>query len=619
MSPPSTVGANSAQILTIALEDYFQVGAFNRFVQKNQWYRFETRLEQTTETTLALLDRHRAKATFFVLGWVAKRFPALVRRIAEAGHEVAIKGYYHRSIRGMTPEEFEADCIRARDVVEQASGRPVIGYRLADGWFAPEDLWALDALAGLGFLYDSSIAPMGSDFTGQPFRSHIHQHEANGRTLIEVPISTAKILGVRIPVAGGNYLRQLPSFLTRRAAAAWVEREPSPLVAYFHAWELDPDQPRLAVGSWLTRKRHYRNLDKMEHRLADLLTRHRFTSVADYLNIDTYTLFVPLAPVPEADGEVTVFPVQRNADTPFPRRYEQPTIPISIVVPLFNENESIRFLWNTLDHVRKQLADKYDVTFLLIDDGSTDDTWNLLQQQFEDQPGIQLHQHSENLGVAAAIMTGLRKAQTEIVASMDCDCSYDPLELRHMIPLLQPGISVVTASPYHPEGRVRNVPKWRLTLSKGATWLYRRILHQKLFTYTSCFRVYRRSLVAGLQLSYGRYLGVAEMLGRIDLTGGTILEHPATLEVRVLGRSKMKTMRTIVGHLALMAKLARARISGKWMRAQRDQVIKEVIVSHTANKAVLIRNHPKLSPAVADDVRRFVVNPGSRPPNSQLP
>ena len=213
-------------------------------------------------------------------------------------------------------------------------------------------------------------------------------------------------------------------------------------------------------------------------------------------------------------------------------------------------------------------------------------------------------------------MTGLRRADTELVASMDCDCSYDPLELRHMVPLLKPGVDVVTASPYHRLGAVRNVPRWRLTLSKGATWMYRRILRQKLATYTSCFRVYRRSSVAGINLTYGRYLGVAELLGRVDLTGGTIVEYPTTLEVRVLGRSKMKTARTVLGHLGLMAKLARARILGTWVRAHRDAVIKDVIGSHTEMSAVLIRQHPTVPPPaqVAADVRRMVVNP-ARPPS----
>jgi hypothetical protein len=146
---------------------------------------------------------------------------------------------------------------------------------------------------------------------------------------------------------------------------------------------------------------------------------------------------------------------------------------------------------------------------------------------------------------------------------MDCDCTYDPLELAKMIPLLTPETDMVTASPYHHDGGVLNVPGWRLFLSKGASFLYRRALHTKLDTYTSCFRVYRRSSLAGLDLDETGFLGVAEMLGRLDLDGGTIVEFPAVLEVRLFGLSKMRTARTILGHLKLLSRLTRMRILGK--------------------------------------------------------
>jgi hypothetical protein len=163
-------------------------------------------------------------------------------------------------------------------------------------------------------------------------------------------------------------------------------------------------------------------------------------------------------------------------------------------------------------------------------------------------------------------MTGIRGAKNEIVCSMDCDCSYDPLKLAELIPLLQPGVDLVTASPYHPAGAVRNVPGWRLLLSRGAAWMYRRVLRTKLHTYTSCFRVYRRSAVAGIELKHHRFLGVAELVGRLDLDRKQIVEHPAVLEVRMIGRSKMKTVRTILGHLGLLAGLARARFAQWWRR-----------------------------------------------------
>jgi glycosyltransferase involved in cell wall biosynthesis len=159
-------------------------------------------------------------------------------------------------------------------------------------------------------------------------------------------------------------------------------------------------------------------------------------------------------------------------------------------------------------------------------------------------------------------MTGINAARTEIVCSMDCDCTYDPHELVNMLPLMSDGVDLVTASPYHKDGGVRNVPGWRLFLSWGASWLYRRVLRSKLATYTSCFRVYRRSSFVDIDLNESGFLGVAEMLGRLDLSGGKIIEFPAVLEVRLFGISKMKTAKTILGHLKLLSHLAKLR----WFR-----------------------------------------------------
>jgi glycosyltransferase involved in cell wall biosynthesis len=189
----------------------------------------------------------------------------------------------------------------------------------------------------------------------------------------------------------------------------------------------------------------------------------------------------------------------------------------------------------------------------------------MLQELFGARPDCRLVRHERNRGVAHAIQTGIRHAETQIVCSIDCDCTYDPHELGRMIPLLADGVDLVTASPYHPAGRVRNVPSWRLFLSKGLSRLYRLVLHQKLFTYTSCFRVYRKQSAATLEVRSPGFLGVAEIIGQVDLRGGNIVEYPTTLEARILGHSKMKTLRTILGHLGLMARLA-------WLRIRQGQM-----------------------------------------------
>ncbi len=365
---------------------------------------------------------------------------------------------------------------------------------------------------------------------------------------------TASVFGHRVPIAGGNYFRQLPTWLIRPAIRRWHRRIDSPLVMYFHVWELDPEQPKISAASFVSRVRHYRNIHRMEGYLDYFLNRYSFTSAADYLGL--------------TNDPVAIAP--RSVDTPIERTYPVPLgdrTPVTVVVPCYNEELILPYLANTLASVEARLQSDYAITFVLVDDGSRDGTWDGLQATFADRPGFELYRHAHNQGVAAAIMTGLRRARTEIVCSIDCDCTYDPHELANMIPKLRPGVDLVTASPYHPEGHVRNVPGWRLKLSKTASWLYRRVLRQKLFTYTSCFRVYRRSAVAGLELRRTNFLGIAELLGRLDLAGARIVEFPATLEVRMLGRSKMKTLRTIFGHLRLMTRLLAMRLAGTSAKA----------------------------------------------------
>jgi glycosyltransferase involved in cell wall biosynthesis len=179
--------------------------------------------------------------------------------------------------------------------------------------------------------------------------------------------------------------------------------------------------------------------------------------------------------------------------------------------------------------------------------------------------------HEVNAGVAAAIMTGIEAADTEIVASIDADCSYDPHELAGMVPMLTEDVDLVTASPYHPDGGVLNVPWWRLFLSRSLSGMYRQVLHNSLHTYTSCFRVYRRSAAIKIPIYERGFLGVAEFIGRLDLSGSRIVEYPTRLEVRMLGRSKMKALKTIAGQLGLLRKLVAVRLAGPPARAPEPQ------------------------------------------------
>ena len=566
--PAMTLPASERRhVLTVALEDYFQVGAFNQLIQRGQWYRFETRLEKNTERTLDLLDKYHIKATFFVLGWIADHFPELVRRVAERGHEIASKGYYHRSILHMTPAEFREELARAREALEKASGQRVLGYRMADGWLGPSDMWALDVLAQEGYAYDSSMAPRMRQFADEPARRLLHQHTSGEKSLWEFPISSIRLWRWAVPIGGGGYFRQFPHWLVRRAVRRRDRQYQVPFVMYFHVWELDPEQPKISSAGWLTRIRHYRNLHKMEAMLEYYFERYSFTSAASYLKLNAE---LPASPDRSAIGPIgSIGPIAEQSGT------EEADLasrtPLSIVVPCYNEELILPYLANTLKSVRKRLGGEYDLSLVFVDDGSKDGTPQALHRIFGGWPNCKIVHHETNRGVAAAILTGIRNAPAELVCSIDCDCTYDPHEIGRMAQLLTDDVDAVTASPYHPLGQVRNVPGWRLFLSKASSWLYRRVLPQKLYTYTSCFRLYRKSKVLPLEIKRSGFLGVAEILGKLILSGSRVAEMPAALEVRMLGRSKMKTLRTIFGHLRLMTRLLWMRMTGSGKPAAKTQ------------------------------------------------
>ncbi len=565
-SPPAAVAApNGHHLLTVVLEDYFQVAPLKSVVQSGQWYRFETRVERNTVMALDVLDEFGIRAPFFVLGWIADELAGGVREVVTRGHEIASKGYYHRSVRQLGRGEFRDDAVRSREALERASCSRVLGYRIAQGWFGPRDLWALDVLAEEGFAYDSSIRPQFRAFAHEPWRRFVHQHRCGEATLWEFPLSTWSLAGWSLPIAGGNYLRQFPHALMWRAVAHWDRTCDAPFVMYFHVWELDPEQPRIRAAPLRERLRQYRNLEKMEGIIRHYLGHYRFQAIGDYLGLDERSDDAPsgdAAPSPPAPartsgdrreipaGEVPMPPGSADQDRP---------MPVTVVIPCFNEELVLPYLANTLRSVEATLEPEYELSFVLVDDGSFDGTWASLHKIFGSMPNCTLVRHPENRGVAAAILTGIQRSRAEIVCSIDCDCTYDPHQLRSLIPMLEDGVDMVTGSPYHPQGQVRNVPSWRLSLSRGLSFLYRLVLRQSLATYTSCFRVYRRDAVVDLPIREGGFLGVAEMLGLLDLRGARIVESPAVLEVRLLGRSKLKILRTAAGHLRLLARLAVAR------------------------------------------------------------
>lgn len=534
-------------LLTILVEDYFHVGAFENLIQQRNWQNFEPRYENNTLKTLDLLDRYDTKATFFVLGWIAETNPDLVREIARRGHEVASRGFYHRSPRNLTPNEFREDLRLTNQVIESACGQKVAGYRAAEKLAFDQSGWVLDTLADEGFKYDASFLPTSKT---EKTRRVAHEIQIGDNKIWEFPYATTDFGVGLLPISGGNYFRQLPYTLMRKAVKSWHEHHEDPFTFYFHVWELDPEQPRISAASRYNRIRHYRKLDKMEWILHENLALYNCTSVADHLGL---TCELAASVESKAAGSAAV------------RSYDLETLkPVSIVVPCYNEQESLPYLAKTLSSVESKLNDiGFTSQLIFVDDRSQDDTFNVMHTLFGNHKNVQIIQHEVNKGVAGGIMTGIRAAKTELVCSIDCDCTFDPHELVRMIPLMKDDVDMVTASPYHKDGGVQNVPGWRLLLSKGASVLYRRVLRTKIASYTSCFRVFRRSAMVNINPTAPGFHGVPEMLGLLDLEGGKIVEFPTVLAVRLFGASKMNTLKTIVGTLKLLSHLAMLRFFGK--------------------------------------------------------
>ncbi|MEZ6130327.1 MAG: glycosyltransferase [Planctomycetaceae bacterium] len=578
-SDSSTDVTARRHLLTVNVEDYFQVGVFQKFIGVDKWYRFESRLQQNVERILELLDQHRTQATFFVLGWTAEQQPELVRAIADAGHEIASRGFLHQSLHTLPKDRIREDLLRARAVLEDVTGQPVDGFRLSDGWLDKSTLWLLDEVVAAGYRYDSSLMPKQRDFADEPKWRNIQNIQTANGPVLEIPLSTIPLPGGWLPIAGGNYQRQVPDFLMRRLVDRAVESDAEPFVMYFQVWELDADQPRLSVADRMTRFRHYRKLGKYGRILPQYLERYSFTSVRSHAQqmkspLHRLAESPPVASRSVRRHQIDSASIQELASAgkvPPKRQFSShlsPTdeaclatdrTPITIVIPCYNEEVTLRYLANTLNSVYAKLVQKYSPTILFVDDCSSDNTFDVLHQQFGHDPAVEIIRHETNQGVSAAILTGLRAARTEIVCSMDCDCSYDPHELARMLPRLTDDVSMVTGSPYHKDGLVRNVPAWRLVLSRGLSWIYQRLLKEELATWTSCFRVYRRSHILDLPLKENGFLGTAELAAQLVLNHRRIAEHPATLEVRLFGLSKMKTIRAIMSHLKLLSRIAASR------------------------------------------------------------
>jgi polysaccharide deacetylase family protein (PEP-CTERM system associated) len=263
--------------LSVDVEDWFQVGAFERVIDKADWDTLLPRVERNTDAVLALFAERDAKATFFTLGWVAHRYPALIRRIVDAGHEIASHGWDHQRVFTMTAPEFRADLLQARTALEDAGGVAITGYRAASFSIDARTPWAHAELAGAGYRYSSSVAPLRHDHYGWPEAPRYAFRPLADVDLIELPVTVAQF-GRRRLATGGGFFRLLPAALTDFAVRQ-VNGEGQPAVFYFHPWEIDPDQPRVANAPLRSKLRHYSRLGAMAGKLRRLIARHEWGRV----------------------------------------------------------------------------------------------------------------------------------------------------------------------------------------------------------------------------------------------------------------------------------------------------------------------------------------------------
>ncbi len=265
------------QALTVDIEDYFHVSAFEKVIDKADWQSLESRVEANTYRLLELFEQKQAKCTFFTLGWVAERCPNLIKAIVEQGHELASHGFSHQRVTIMTPEQFYEDVSRSKYVLEEATGQTVIGYRAPSFSFNESNTWVYEVLAKLGFEYSSSTYPIKHDLYGVPNWPRFKHQRPEG--LLEIPVPTVRKNNKNIGIGGGGYFRLYPYWLSKRRIDNYLNTEKQPYSFYFHPWEIDPEQPRISGASVKSKLRHYLNLSRMEDKVIRLLEDYQWDTM----------------------------------------------------------------------------------------------------------------------------------------------------------------------------------------------------------------------------------------------------------------------------------------------------------------------------------------------------
>jgi polysaccharide deacetylase family protein (PEP-CTERM system associated) len=262
--------------LSVDVEDWFQVGAFERVIAKADWDNLAQRVERNSDAVLALFDQAQVKGTFFTLGWVAHRYPALIRRIVAAGHEIASHGWDHDRVFTMAPDAFRADLRRAHLAIADAAGVAPTGYRAPSFSIDARTPWAHAILAEEGYAYSSSVAPLAHDHYGWPEAPRFAFRPLAGSSFLELPVTTVELAGRRMAAGGGGFFRLLPYRFSSWAIGRVNRAEQRPAIFYFHPWEIDPGQPRVTAAPLRSRLRHYSRLSAMRPKLLKLLKQHRW-------------------------------------------------------------------------------------------------------------------------------------------------------------------------------------------------------------------------------------------------------------------------------------------------------------------------------------------------------
>lgn len=274
---------NHLAALSVDVEDYFQVSAFENIIKRSDWDLLEHRVNKNTHKILDLFAKANAKGTFFVLGWVAQKHPDLVKRIVAEGHEIASHGFYHQRLTCLSYDEVKKDIKDSKQLLEDISGKDVLGYRAPSFSINKNNLWVFDILSELDFKYSSSTYPVKHDLYGVPEWPRIKHQLDSG--LWEIPMSTAKVFDKNVPISGGGYFRLLPLWYSLKMIERYMKKETEPYMFYFHPWEIDPEQPRFDQATAKAKFRHYTNLKNMESKVVTLLDKYQWQPIKNVYDI----------------------------------------------------------------------------------------------------------------------------------------------------------------------------------------------------------------------------------------------------------------------------------------------------------------------------------------------